>query len=62
MGHTNHVEEIIPSFTHALLLKGGRILAAGPLAGSLRPDLLAKTFGRKVRLARAGGRYSLRLD
>lgn len=58
---THHVEEIIPSFTHALLLKGGKVLAEGPLAETLSPANLAKTFGRKVRLAREDGRYSLRL-
>lgn len=58
---THHVEEIIPSFTHALLLKGGKVLAAGPLAETLGPAPLAKVFGRKVRLAKREGRYSLRL-
>lgn len=59
---THHVEEILPAFTHALLLRGGRAVASGPLADSLTSASLARTFGREVRLALAGGRYSLRLE
>jgi iron complex transport system ATP-binding protein len=58
---THHVEEIIPDFSHVLFLKGGRALAAGPLRASLTEGNLSRTFGRKVRLARSGGRWSLRL-
>src|ERR1019366_10829615 len=29
---THHVEEITPAFTHALLLRPGRVVAAGPRA------------------------------
>jgi iron complex transport system ATP-binding protein len=58
---THHVEEILPDFTHALLLRGGRVLAAGPVRDSLTAANLSRTFGRKVRLSEAGGRWSLRL-
>ena len=30
---THHVDEIPPGFTHVLLLREGRVLAAGPLGG-----------------------------
>ena len=33
---THHVEEIPPGYTHALLLRGGEVVAAG--AGGRRPD------------------------
>lgn len=58
---THHVEEIIPSFTHALVLRGGKALAAGPLSESLTAATLSQAFGRKVKLARSSGRWSLRL-
>jgi iron complex transport system ATP-binding protein len=57
---THHVEEILPDFTHLLLLRGGRAVAAGPLRETLTPALLEKTFGAKLRLERRGGRVWLR--
>ncbi len=41
---THHVEEILPAFTHALLLKGGRVLAAGPKEGVLTGRRLSEAF------------------
>lgn len=58
---THHVEEIIPSFTHGLILKEGRVLAQGPLSECLTAGNLGLAFGRKVRLSRREGRFSLRL-
>lgn len=58
---THHVEEIIPAFTHALLLREGRTVAGGPIASALTAANLAAAFGRKVRLSRRDGRYALRL-
>lgn len=57
---THHVEEIMPAFTHALLLRGGRVVAAGPRAAVLTSPNLSATFGARLRLARRRGR--LRLD
>jgi ABC-type cobalamin transport system ATPase subunit len=42
-----------------LLLKGGRALASGERDEVLAPGLLAETFGAKVTLRRAGGRYRM---
>ncbi|MEN9815069.1 MAG: hypothetical protein RLZZ412_1051 [Verrucomicrobiota bacterium] len=56
---THHVEEILPVFTHALLLRNGAALAAGPMADVLKPAALSKLFGRKVRLAKGRGGWSL---
>lgn len=56
---THHVEEITPAFTHALLLRDGRVLEAGAVADTLRNDLLSDAFGTAVRLTRRGGRYAL---
>ncbi|MDO5051482.1 MAG: ABC transporter ATP-binding protein [Pseudoclavibacter sp.] len=57
---THHVEEIPPGITHALLLRGGRAVAAGPVAESLDETLLSETFGLPLRLSRQDGRYSAR--
>ncbi len=57
---THHVEEITPAFTHTLLLRGGRVVAAGPRRAVLTSANLSATFGARLRLTRTVGR--LRLD
>jgi iron complex transport system ATP-binding protein len=56
---THHVEEITPAFTHALLLKAGRVVAAGPKATVLTSRQLSQVFSARVRLSR--GRRGLQL-
>jgi len=56
---THHVEEIVPLFTHVLLLSRGRTLAAGPKANVLVSARLSATFGAPVTLRRSGARYRL---
>ena len=47
---SHHVEEIPPGFTHALLLRGGRAVAAGPLeAGDHRADCSRARSGCRSR-------------
>jgi iron complex transport system ATP-binding protein len=54
---THHVEEIPPGFTHALFLRAGRVVAAGPIDEVLTEPVLGATFGVPVRLAVDDGRY-----
>src|SRR2546428_2077630 len=56
---THHVEEIMPVFSHALLLKAGNILASGRKQDVLRSRLLAEAFDSALALRRSNGRYSL---
>src|SRR5690606_6614792 len=42
---THHLEEIPPGFTHVAVLRAGRLVAAGPLATTLTPDVIAAAFG-----------------
>jgi len=56
---THHVEEIPPSFSHALLLKRGRVLAAGPKEKALTSAALTNAFNAPARLTSAGGRFGL---
>lgn len=56
---THHVEEITPAFTHALILKKGRVLASGPIAGTVTSESLSRAFSAKLRLRKSGGRYLL---
>jgi iron complex transport system ATP-binding protein len=57
---THHVEEIPPGFTHVLLLRGGRVVAAGPIGSTLTAQNLAQTFGIGLELARTGDRWAAR--
>jgi len=57
---THHVEEIPRGFTHALLLAGGRVHAAGPIEQVLTADTLSAAFGLELVLQRADDRWSAR--
>jgi iron complex transport system ATP-binding protein len=57
---THHVEEIPAGITHAMLLKGGSIVAAGALHDTLTAENLTKTFDVELSLAEADGRWSAR--
>lgn len=57
---THHVEEIPPSFTDVLLLREGRVVAAGPIPITLTEDNLSRTFGLPLVLEQHGERWSAR--
>lgn len=56
---THHVEEIMPVFSHVLVLKEGRILAAGEKNKTLSSNTLSEAFNAKIRLERRRNRYRL---
>lgn len=56
---THHAEEIMPCFTHALLLRDGAVVAAGPVQEVLTRAHLSRAFGAPARLRREKGRYQL---
>lgn len=56
---THHVEEIMPAFSHVLILQNGRVLIAGAKAKVLTSAALSRAFNASVRLKRKAGRYSL---
>jgi iron complex transport system ATP-binding protein len=58
---THHVEEIPPGFTHGLLLRRGRVVAAGPLADVLTDDTLSATFDLPLEVTGSGNRWAARL-
>lgn len=47
---THHIEEIVPVFTHVLLIDDGRIVAAGEKEQVLTPELIHKAYQIKVDL------------
>ncbi|MDQ6631442.1 MAG: ABC transporter ATP-binding protein [Verrucomicrobiota bacterium] len=56
---THHVEEILPIFSHVLLLKNGQLLAAGKRTSTLTSQNFSETFDAQVRLTKVAGRYHL---
>ncbi len=56
---THHVEEIVPGFTHALILATGAVVAAGPADAILTSSTLSQAFGSAVRLTRTRGGFQL---
>ncbi|MGI8966179.1 MAG: hypothetical protein ACR2H1_08860, partial [Limisphaerales bacterium] len=56
---THHVEEILPIFSHVLLLKNGQILAAGKKNSTLTSKNFSAAFAAQVRLTKVAGRYQL---
>jgi iron complex transport system ATP-binding protein len=56
---TQHVEEIMPAFTHALLLREGRGIDAGKKRDVLTSARLSEVFGASLKLGQRDGRYHL---
>ncbi len=57
---THHLEEIPPGFTHALALRGGRVVASGAIGDVVTDRVLSETFGLPLRAELSGGRWSAR--
>jgi iron complex transport system ATP-binding protein len=57
---SHHVEEIPPGFTHALLLRKGKIVAAGPMEQVLTEEVISTTFGMPLQLTHEDGRWAAR--
>jgi iron complex transport system ATP-binding protein len=54
---THHLEELPAETTHALLLRDGRAVAAGPVDETLTAPALSACFGLSVEIARTNGRW-----
>jgi iron complex transport system ATP-binding protein len=55
---THHLEELPRSITHAALLRGGRLVAAGPAGEVLADGPLSDCFGLALAVRRRDGRWS----
>ena len=58
---THHVEEIMPAFSHVLVLKNGRVLAQGRKGSVLDAKNLSSAFHARMKLRKVGGRYELKV-
>lgn len=56
---THHVEEIMPAFSHVLILKDGKTLISGVKNKVLTQAVLSRAFDASLRLHKQHGRYSL---
>jgi iron complex transport system ATP-binding protein len=57
---SHHVEEIPPGFTHALLLRRGEVVSAGPLEEVVTAANLSSAFGMPLVLNHEDGRWNAR--
>jgi iron complex transport system ATP-binding protein len=57
---THHVEEIPPGFTHVLLLRQGKVFAAGPVDEVLTAETLSGAFDLDLVVDKTEGRWSAR--
>jgi iron complex transport system ATP-binding protein len=57
---THHVEEIPAGFTHALLLRDGRIVAQGLLRRTVTSENLSEAFGLALQVTYSDGRFAAR--
>jgi iron complex transport system ATP-binding protein len=55
---THHVEEISRGTTHALVLRSGRVVAAGPVAETISADVLSRAFDIPLEVSRFRGRFT----
>ncbi|MEU6176131.1 ABC transporter ATP-binding protein [Streptantibioticus parmotrematis] len=55
---THHVEEIAPGFTHVLMIRQGKVVAAGPIELELTSRNLSHCFGLPLVVERHGDRWT----
>jgi iron complex transport system ATP-binding protein len=57
---SHHVEEVPSGTTHALLLREGHVVAAGPIESALTSATLSAAFGLPLRVLSLDGRWTAR--
>ncbi|MGO8670492.1 MAG: ABC transporter ATP-binding protein [Capsulimonadaceae bacterium] len=55
---THHIEEILPEIDHVILLKHGKVHAAGTKESTLTSESLSSAFAASVEVRRSGDWYS----
>jgi iron complex transport system ATP-binding protein len=59
---THHVEEIMPVFTHALILKSGKVLSAGKKNAVVNARNLSLAFNAPMELRQQSSRFVLKVS
>jgi iron complex transport system ATP-binding protein len=57
---SHHVEEIPPGFSHAMLMRQGKVVASGPIRQVVTEEHLTETFDMPLVLSFEGGRWTAR--
>ena len=57
---THHLEELPSSTTHVMLIAGGRVVTAGPVAAALTSGHVSDAFGHPIEVGFDGGRWTAR--
>ncbi|MCW5253627.1 MULTISPECIES: ABC transporter ATP-binding protein [unclassified Streptomyces] len=57
---THHLEELPETTSHAVLLKEGRVLSAGPVHEVLTTERVTECFGHPIRIEHRDGRWQAR--
>jgi iron complex transport system ATP-binding protein len=57
---THHVEEIPPGFSHAMLMREGKVVAQGLLRETMTSENLSRTFRVPLRVSYDDGRFTAR--
>ncbi|WP_027502415.1 ABC transporter ATP-binding protein [Rhodococcus sp. UNC363MFTsu5.1] len=57
---THHIEEIPASTTHAILIRGGRVLAQGPIGEVLTSARVSACFEHSIEISMHRGRWAAR--
>ena len=57
---THHVEEVPDGFTHAMLLRRGSVLAAGPIDEVFTARNLSRCFGVQLEIEHRQSRWTAR--
>ncbi len=58
---THHVEEIVPVFSHVLVLKQGTVLAAAGKSAAMTEVNMSRAFGVEMKLQKKWGRYAMKI-
>ncbi len=56
---THRVEEIMPTFAHAMIIKSGQVVRSGPKSFVMMSKTINSAFSTNSRLLKRNGRYSL---
>ncbi len=55
---THHLEEIPAGFTHALVLKGGEVMARGEIGATITSEAISEAFNYPLKVSYQNGRFS----
>lgn len=55
---THHIEEIMPVFSHALILKSGRVVASGGKTDVITSAILSRAFAATIKVNRNQNRFT----